>query len=98
LLKKASNNGNPLLVAYLLSNGAQISVDKYGNTPLHDAAISGNIECVRYLIGSSCDPTIKDVTNMTCSDIAESHGHLKFVEEVRKLESLVKIKFEIFIN
>lgn len=68
--------------------------DKFGNTPLHDAAIGGHLECVRFLIGSGqCDPTLRDQENMTCSDIAEAHGHYKFVEEIRRLERLVSIIF-----
>lgn len=39
-------SGNPKLVAYLLSNGSVIQQDKFGNTPLHDCAVTGNIEVV----------------------------------------------------
>ena len=78
-----------MLVAYLLRNGANIKVDKFGNTPLHDAAVGGHIECAQYLIGSNCDPTLLDSEKKTCSEIAEANGHTKFVEEIRKLESLV---------
>ena len=43
-LHYACINGNPNLVAYLLSNGAVISVDKFGNSPLHDCSVGGHIE------------------------------------------------------
>jgi hypothetical protein len=79
-------NGNKALVAYLLSNGARISIDKFGNSPLHDCSIGGFIECARMLLANDCDPCQKDNQNMTASDIAELYGHTEFVQEVRRFE------------
>jgi hypothetical protein len=79
-------NGNKTLVAYLLSNGARISIDKFGNSPLHDCSIGGFIECARMLLANDCDPCQKDNQNMTASDIAELYGHTEFVQEVRRFE------------
>lgn len=84
-------NGNPALVAYLLSNGARITIDKFGNTPLHDTAVGGYIECARLLIASECDTIARDNQNMTSADIAESYGHLDFAKELRKFERAVLI-------
>ncbi len=89
-LKKACSSGDSNLVAYLLSNGARITLDKYGNSPLHDCAIGGHLECARYLISYECDPSLRDSQNMTSADVAESHGHKKFSEELRKIERLVR--------
>ena len=79
-------NGNKTLVAYLLSNGARIWIDKFGNSPLHDCSIGGFIECARMLLANDCDPCQKDNQNMTASDIAELYGHTEFVQEVRRFE------------
>ena len=43
-LHYACIHGNPSLVAYLLSEGAKITVDKFGNTPLHDCSVGGHLE------------------------------------------------------
>ena len=45
-LHYACINGNPNLVAYLLSTGAVISIDKFGNSPLHDCSVGGHIEVI----------------------------------------------------
>ena len=97
-LHYASNFGDCKLVAYLLSNGAQIVQDKFGNTPLHDAAIGGNIECARYLVGSNCDPSLRDHEGKTAADIAESLGHVSFAEEIRRLENLYAYKNEMHMQ
>lgn len=61
-----------------------------GNTPLHDAAVGGFVECARLLIAKNCDPSLKDNQDMTCSDIAESYGHGEFSDEIRKFERAVR--------
>lgn len=83
-----------MLAAYLLSNGAEIVVDKFGNTPLHDCAIGGFVECARLLIASGCDASLRDNQEMTSADLAEAHGHKDFANEIRKFEKIVsKRKF-----
>lgn len=66
-----------------------------GNTPLHDAAVGGYIECARLLIASDCDVILKDNQNMTSADIAESYGHAEFAKELRKFERSVNSFFLI---
>lgn len=61
-----------------------------GNTPLHDAAVGGYIECARLLIASECDASLKDNQNMTCAEIAESYGHIEFAKELKKFERAVR--------
>lgn len=88
-----------MLAAYLLSNGAEIVVDKFGNTPLHDCAIGGFVECARLLIASGCDASLRDNQEMTSADLAEAHGHKDFANEIRKFEKIVsKRKFMKLYN
>ena len=91
-LHYACTNGNSNLVAYLLSNGAAVSVDKFGNSPLHDCSVGGHIACARFLISHKCDPSLKDNQHMTSADIAESYGHADYAKEIRKFEKQVNLK------
>ena len=68
-----------------------------GNTPLHDAAVGGYIECARLLIASDCDVILKDNQNMTSADIAESYGHAEFAKELRKFERSVTFFFNFIL-
>lgn len=69
------------LVAYLLVNNAKILVDKSGNSPLHDCALNGHIECARLLISKNSDVSLKNKEGQNCIEIAQTNGHLKFVNE-----------------
>lgn len=82
-------NGNSKLVAYLLNHGARILIDKFGNSPLHDSAVGGHIECARLLIANGCDCSLKDNDNMTCSQIAESNGFTEYSQEIKRFEKAV---------
>ena len=45
-------------------------------TPLHVAAVNGQIEIVRYFISTkSCDPRVKTSENTTPLDFAAGNGH-----------------------
>ncbi|KAF8817845.1 hypothetical protein IE077_003622 [Cardiosporidium cionae] len=52
----AAGRSDILEVRKLLSEGYNINaVDNYGYTPLHNAALNGNIDIVQYLVDKGCD-------------------------------------------
>ncbi|STQ86599.1 ankyrin repeat domain-containing protein [Helicobacter muridarum] len=50
-LHKAAQVGNPLMIELLINAGAQVNAqdEKYGNTPLHYAAINGDYQSINIL-------------------------------------------------
>ncbi|MHB9146864.1 MAG: ankyrin repeat domain-containing protein [Candidatus Amoebophilus sp.] len=59
------------------------SLDKYGNTPLHDAAKKGNMEEAESLLhigGHGVDINIKDAHGNTSLHLAIKHGHLEIAK------------------
>ena len=54
-------------------------------TPLHDAAASGDLDAVRFLIAMGSDPSIKDSLGTLAIEKARKHGHDLVVLFLRSL-------------
>ncbi|KAK0270185.1 hypothetical protein LTR35_001066 [Friedmanniomyces endolithicus] len=54
-------------------------------TPLHDAAASGDLDAVRFLIAKGSDPSIKDSLGKLAIEKAHKHGHDSVVLFLRSL-------------
>ena len=81
LLRCASSWGHPAhleIVQWLLSRGANLTVpDKqYGWTPLHAAALSGQVEISRLLLQYKADDNAQDLRGKTPLHIASKKGHV----------------------
>jgi len=75
ILHLASRRNTLDIVKYLVDNGADIgATDKYGGTPLFDAACSGNIDIVKYLLDQGADKFVKNLENMTVMDKLHRDG------------------------
>lgn len=67
----ASYHGNILLLEGLLEKGARTnSLDRIRNTPLHNAAISGELKAVQLLCAAGADPWLKNDSGRTALDLA----------------------------
>ena len=78
--------GHMEIVKTLINNDANISAraEKSGRTILHEAAWSGNINMVKYLIslGKRCEINAKTYDGYTAFDLARSRGHWSIVIEL----------------
>ena len=76
------------IVKTLIDNNANINAkaEKSGRTILHEAAWSGKINMVKYLIslGKRCDINAKTYDGYTAFDLARSRGHWSIVIELAK--------------
>ena len=60
----------------MLENGATIDTkERFGETPLHQAAGKGRKAVVRLLLEKGTDVMIKDVNGRTALDQADRNGH-----------------------
>lgn len=70
-LHAASAAGHKKLVAYLLTQGANVNAkDNSGNTPLHLAAAAGHEDTVRALLAMTPDLTIRNSNGKTAREVA----------------------------
>lgn len=68
LLHAATSSAKPpmTMVEKLVENGADVNaVTKYLETPLMEAASSGNLELVKYLVAKGADVTMKNKFGQT---------------------------------
>ncbi|VDD89908.1 unnamed protein product [Enterobius vermicularis] len=70
---------HPILFELIKNNGKTSAKDKYGRTPLHYAAMEGNIRAARELITFNADVTAKDRNGMTPLHTAAAYGSLLVV-------------------
>jgi ankyrin repeat protein len=71
LLRLAAKANNPVIIEWLIENGANIdSVDAEQRTALHWAAIDGHVERYRLLVSLGASPWVKDKENKTPYEIA----------------------------
>jgi ankyrin repeat protein len=71
-----STDGSEACVLALLAAGASVdAADKEGVTPLHEAALPGNITCMQLLLGAGASTTAVTHTGCTALHIAAMQGH-----------------------
>ena len=82
----ASSMDNLELVKLLVDSGADVNSKaiKSGRTVLHEAAWSGKLVLVKYLLslGNRCNINAKTYDGYTAFDLARSHGHWSLVIEL----------------
>ena len=66
LLFKAAENGNLIVVKYLVFEWLNVNAkDRFANTPLHAAAFGGNLEVVKLLVSEGADAKAKGNNSVT---------------------------------
>ncbi|KAI8492145.1 hypothetical protein Bbelb_300420 [Branchiostoma belcheri] len=72
-----SHQTNLSLVRSLIDAGCDVNAaNDRGNTPLHQAAMSGNIPLIKLLLNHGSDPYIANSANILPIDCATNTGHL----------------------
>jgi len=98
LLGQACHRGNAKIVSMLLARGADPKLsqmgggvnaeiwDSLGESCLHLAAQSGNLECVKLMISSGLTPDILDCSDRTPIFTATKYGHLNVIKYLVEVE------------
>ena len=70
------------MMGYLISTGASVNFENEstGQTPLHKAIGSRNIEAVKLLLAKGGDPKKKSLSGLTALEAAEAVGEVEIVK------------------
>lgn len=63
----AASRGHLDTVRWLLKHGARLSLDKYGKSPINDAAENQQVECLNVLVQHGTTPDYGDTNRKRCS-------------------------------
>jgi ankyrin repeat protein len=75
----------PDVANWLIDAGADVNaVQQDGVTPLHEAALIGNVELVRLLLARGADRSVTDDKQRAATDFAREGGHAAVVELLEK--------------
>ena len=77
----------------LIKAGADVNVkNNGGDSPLHAAALQGEIACLRELLEQGADPKVTNKSNKTAKDIALENSKKKCVNLLDQVELIYKEK------
>ncbi|XP_062306068.1 LOW QUALITY PROTEIN: espin-like protein [Osmerus eperlanus] len=82
----AACGGHHRVLERLLRMGAALTRDRWGGTPLHDAAENGELECCRILLANQVEASVQDIDGFTAADLAEYNGHYDCASVLRTAE------------
>lgn len=68
----AASRGHLTAVRWLLSHGARLSLDKYGKSPINDAAENQQVECLNVLVQHGATPDQSSAAEATASNYNEA--------------------------
>lgn len=76
-------HGHTEIAELFLKSGADINAGRGGNTPLHAAAMMGQLEAARWLLNQGADPNPLDYNKRTPAKVAVENGHEDVAELIR---------------
>ncbi|XP_066477586.1 espin-like protein [Tiliqua scincoides] len=85
----AARGGHAAIVDRLLLMGAEVVLDYWAGTPLHDAAKNGHLKCCQMLLSHQVDPRACDGDGYTAWELAEYNGHRQCARYLQEAEHLV---------
>ena len=93
---QAIEKGDPERLEALIEEGADIDqfIDANGNTPLHMAAVKGQMECMRILFSAGADPYIKNNENENPVETFRSIYPEKYSEYKERIVNLTGIELK----
>lgn len=77
-LHLSASSGVKACLAMLLDHGGDYHIDlqdKGGHTPLHHASFHGRLDCVRLLLETAADVSIRNYEGLTAYNLASAQGH-----------------------
>jgi len=75
------------MVQYLIENGADVNaLDGHIGTPLHDAAGSGNMCVIKYLLDCGANKSHLNRENETAAEVARSRGYCEVAKYIESFE------------
>ena len=86
----AALNQRPAFLAVLLSKGAHVNdKNKFGNTALMDAAASGQVEMVKWLLAAGANIKARNESGFTAAEFAMKSAYAN-QENYQKVIALLK--------
>jgi ankyrin repeat protein len=86
-LHTAAKNGCNVIIEILLQHGANTEItDKYGNTPLHIAAIQCHLDIVRCLVQHNANMNAVNKGFLTPLECVEEHSNTFRQDELEKIK------------
>lgn len=70
------------MVKWLLKHDAEVSINGDGRSPLHIAAVRGNLTIVQHLVNHGCEIDTKDNFSFTPFSLACLRGHLAIIQYI----------------
>jgi ankyrin repeat protein len=68
-----------------LERGADPNIqNRFGDTPLHKAALRGHVDVVKLLLVYGADPTVEDKVGKTPLDLAKAEGRREVVSVIEE--------------
>ena len=88
-MHKASFWGHAHIISYLAEDcAAFVNVkDSNGDTPLHDAARFGHVNCVQVLLDNDCDVNVTNNDGLTAFDVAKKCDQTKVKKKKKKVNN-----------
>ncbi|KAL8558416.1 hypothetical protein ACOMHN_064763 [Nucella lapillus] len=92
---RAVGQGRLKIVKAMQRSGRVPLVDRMGNTPLHVAARSGQLKCLRWLQQHLSIPLLaRNARGETCTHLAALHGHLQCLQAILAAPQTLAAKLE----
>lgn len=88
----AASRGHLDTVRWLLRHGARLSLDKYGKSPINDAAENQQVECLNVLVQHGTTPDYNDTLDTRQANNNNKDSNTKHGCSCRKNDTHPKVK------